>query len=459
MHSWIAVLAAAALLTGSSGWSGFRNGGNQSMEAQGYPVEWAPGKNLAWQVALPGYGQSAPVVANGRVYVTAVPGRTREHYLVLCLNAATGRQLWERRLPAAFPADLHDMVSRAAPTPIVEGEALYVMFESGDLLRLHTATGQPVWHRSLFREFGEFRNGHGYGSSPTHTRDALVVLVDHQGPSYLLAVDKRTGAVRWKADRSERPSWTSPVVTRVGAREVIVVSSTGDVCGYDAADGTELFRFEGLTGNHIPSPVAQGERIYVGAAIPRGNRRAPGARTPAESNLALHLAEQQGRLVPQLAWQGAGALCEYGSPTLHRGLLYYVNSAGVLFCVDAASGTQLYAERVEGPCWVSPVAVGDHLYLFGRGGTTTVVRAGRSFQRVASNRLWEPGNEPRPAVDYSPPRREGPAAGAPGGQPGEGRGGGGAPAGPLDPCIYGVAAAEGRFFIRSGTHLYCVARR
>lgn len=454
MNLW-PILTAALVAAQSAPWSGFRNGGNQSLEASGYPLSWSPTQNVAWKVALPGYGQSTPVVGGGRVFVTAVPGRQRAENVVACLDSRTGKTLWERRLPAGTAGDLHDMVSRAAPTPILDGDSLYAFFESGDLVRLAAKDGRVEWQRNLFQEYGEFKNGHGLGCSPAHTKDALVLLIDHQGPSYLLSVDKRTGATRWKTERPERSSWTSPLVAKQGDREVVIASSSGDVQAYDAGTGEALWKFEGITGNHIPSPVADGERVYVGAAIPRGGR-AGAPRTPAQSNLALKLVDQAGKPGVELAWEGRRAVCEYGSPTLHRGLLYTVNSAGVAFCVDAATGEEKYSERVDAACWVAPLAIGDHVYFFGRNGVTTVVKAGPTFQKVASNRLWEVDSQPLPGVDYTPPKR--PERAGEGGPSGGGapRGGGAPAAGPLDPCVYGVAAAEGRFFIRVGTHLFCV---
>lgn len=463
-------LALGLALTVAAGpsnvWSGFRNGGNQTLAASSLPLHWSPQAGIAWRVELPGYGQSAPTVWKDRLFVTAVRGRKREQFLALSFDARTGRELWRRELPATTPGDVHEMVGRAAPTPIVEDGALYLFFESGDLFRLSPRDGKTQWHRPLFQEYGAFQNGHGLGCSPAHTRDALILLVDHQGPSYLLAVEKRTGKTLWKTPRTSRMSWTSPVVTKQEGRDVVVVSSSGDVQGYDAATGAELWKVEGITGNHIPSPVAVGDQVILGAATPRGARSTPGARTPAQSNLALRLVTREGRPAAEVQWEGKRALCEYGSPTVHRGLVYTVNPAGVVFCVDAATGEEKYSERIDGPCWTPPVAAGDHVYFFCKNGLTTVIKSGPRFEKVATNRLWEAGADPAPKLDYSPPPRP-MGAGGPGGRaggggrPGGGEGGEGGRAsyGPLDPCVYGVAAVDGAFFVRIGTHLFCVRGR
>jgi outer membrane protein assembly factor BamB len=401
-------------------------------------------------------------VKGNQLFVTSVPGRKREQCVVQALDAKTGKELWRTDLGATTPGDLHDMVSRAAPTPIVDDQGVYVLFESGDLARLSPTDGRVRWSRALFREYGAYENGHGYGSSPAQSRDALFVVVDHSGPSYLLAVEKATGRTLWKTPRPSRMSWASPVVGSHANREVVIVSSNGDVRGYDARSGQELWVFAGITGNHIPSPVVDGDRIYVGAATPRGARSLPGARTAVQSNCALRMVSIDGKPSVELLWEGKGALCEYGSPALHRGLIYTVNPAGVAYAVDAETGETRYSERIDGPCWVPPIPVGDLVYFFAKNGQTTVVKAGSRFERVSTNRLWSPGAEPTADVDYTPPPR--PAGRE--GQRGEGGSGareGGASAGgrssgygALDPCVYGVAPVDGAFYIRVGTHLYCV---
>ncbi len=467
--SALPLLLASALgaTDGGSTWSGFRNGANAPLRAEHLPLSWRAVGGVAWRVRLTGYGQSAPAVFGGRVFVTSVPGTKRQKAVVVCLGASDGRRVWQTELVASVQGDLHDMVSRAAPTPIVDRDGLYVMFESGDMARLSISDGKVLWKRALFREYGSYENGHGYGSSPAHNRHSIFVQVDHQGPSYLVAIEKRSGRTLWKTERPSRMSWTSPVVARQGGRDVVIVSSTGDVRGYDAASGQELWKFDGLSGNHIPSPTVDGDRLYLGAATPRGGRTTSGARTPAQSNCALNLIMRDGKPGVELLWEGRRALCEYGSPTAHRGLVYSVNPAGVAFCVDAETGEERWSERIGGPCWVSPIAVGDRIYFFTKRGATTVVKSGPRFEKLASSSLWSEGEGPLPEVDYTPPVRSGGANGA-SGRPtaaagnAEDRGaadgprGGAASYGPLDPCVYGVAVVDGAFFVRIGTDLFCV---
>lgn len=422
-------------------WASLHNGGNTSVDAANLPLAWSPEKGVAWSAALPGYGQSAPVVWGGRVYVTAVEGDNKETCFLHAYDARTGRRVWEYKFDAAVKAKNSYMVSRAAPTPVVDRDGVYALFESGDLVAL-THDGKKRWTVALFDDSDrKFDNAHGYGSSPAQTHKAVVVLVDHRGPSYLLALSKETGKPLWKSGRQSRSSWTSPQVTRVGEREQVVVSSTGTVDGYAAETGKHLWSHTGLSGNGIPSVTVHGDRLYVGASP--GQREEDADSIPA-SNRCL-------RITPdakdgyEVVWKAEKAVCHYVSPLVHRGHAYYVNQAGILRCLDARSGKEVYAERTGGPCWAEPIAAGEHVYLFHKDGTTTLIKAGPQFEVVATNRLWKEDTPPLPnrSYEYEPQGRNDTRPRKPA-------------AHYLDPIVYGVAAVDGAFFIRLGTRLYCV---
>lgn len=429
---------------GGESWPSFHNGGNTSVQCKNLPEIWSPERGVAWVAALPGYGQSAPVVWKGRVYVTAISGDNKEHCHVLAFEAETGKLIWKRKLTATVQVKNSYMVSRAASTPLVDENGLYVLFESGDL-RTFTHEGKPRWELALF-DSGEkaFQNGHGYGSSPAQTEEAVIVLVDHRGPSYLLAVSKKTGKPLWKTARSSRSSWSSPQVTRVGEQEQIIVSSTGSVDGYDAKTGKQIWSHQGLSGNTIPSVTVQGELVFVGAAI---SQRQPDAEKATASNCCLRITPES-KHGHQVLWKAKKALCHYVSPLVHRGHVYYVNKVGAVHCLDVRTGKQLNVKRMAGPCWAQPIGCGDHVYLFHKNGETTVFREGPKMEVIVSNHLWNKNAPPLPGrgYDYAPQG------------PDDTR-----PAKParhyLDPLVYGVAAVDGAFFVRIGTHLYCASSK
>jgi outer membrane protein assembly factor BamB len=312
------LLPAAPPGHGGETWPSLHNGGNTSINAR-LPLVWSPEKGIAWSAALPGYGQSAPVVWGGRVYVTAVEGDNKETYFVHAYDARTGRRAWEHRVPASVKTKTSYMVSRAAPTPVVDRDGVYALFESGDLHAL-THDGKKRWAVALFDAERKFENTHGYGASPTQTSKAVVVLVDHRGPSYLLALSKETGKPLWKTERKSRSSWTSPQSTRVG-QEQVIVSSSGTVDGYDAQTGKLLWSHTGLSGNGIPSVTVQGDRVYVGASFGQQEKNGEAI---AASNCCLRITPLRPRLLRQRDWgsplsrrpDGQGSLREADQRTL-----------------------------------------------------------------------------------------------------------------------------------------------
>lgn len=282
--------------------------------------------------------------------------------------------------------------------------------------------------------------------------------VDHAGPSYLLAVDKATGNELWKAERPSRTSWASPVVTTAGGKAVVLASGGGTLTAYDAATGKELATLDGLVGNTMPSPTPAGELVVVGAGE---NRMKPDAAASARSNCCVLLTTMGDTFAFERVWDGKKAVSHHASPVVHRGHAYFVTKTGIVHCVDLKTGEERYAERLDGECWATPVGAGDHVFFFGKDGVTTVLRAGPEFDRVASNRLWSAGDFAKRQAEA----REKAAATLP--KPPEGKGPGGGPPLPKEEreaarysavgdAVYGVAAVDGAFLVRTGTELICV---
>jgi outer membrane protein assembly factor BamB len=348
-------------------------------------------------------------------------------------------------------------MSRAAPTPVVDGEGVYCLFESGDLLAL-SHDGGKLWHRSLTNDFGEIKNNHGLGSSLAQSGRAVFVQVDHAGSSYLLAVCKATGKDMWKAERPSRTSWTSPVVATLGGKLAVLVSGGGTLTTYDAATGKELASLDGLTGNTIPSPTVAGDLVVVGAGE---NRMKPDAVASAKSNCVVRFGAKDGKPTFEPVWGAKKAISHHASPLVHKGQVFLVTKLGLVHCLDLATGEEKFAERLDDQIWATPVAAGDHVYFFGKSGVTTVLKAGGEFEKVATNRLWSKEDyaarleaAKKLAADTLP-------------KPSEGKGPGGGPPVPKEELeatrysavgdvVYGVAAVDRAFFIRTGTELVCL---
>lgn len=437
----VLLLAPLTYASAADAWPGFRGTG-ESVAKGDYPTKWSPKDGIAWSVDLPGYGQSSPVVWDGTLYLTAVEGDKREKGYVVALDAKTGKEKWRHTFEPTQKAKWGFTISRAAPTPCVDADGVYCFFEGGNVLAL-THAGKVRWERDLVKEYGEFRGGHGIGSSLAQTADAVFVLIDHSGPSYLLALEKATGKNKWKVEREQKGGWASPVVaTRNGAPEIIA-SSAGTVTGYAADTGKELWKLDNVLGNTIPSASVVGDRVLFGGGAGRSKEATPPA--GAKSNGCLKLVSKDGKPTFEAVWAAKAGVSNYATPLGYDGAAYFVNQVGVVYAHDLTTGKELFAERVDGACWASPVGAGGHVYFFGKDGTTSVLKAGKDFDPVASNKLWEAKPKPKQ------PAAAGDKKDAPADKkdtPGEYG----------DPIVYGVAAADGAFFVRTGTQLFKIGK-
>jgi len=439
-------------------WPGFRGDGSSRTAAKDLPLKWSSKENTAWHIDTPGYGQSAPVVWKEKVYLTSVEGEMKEKLHVVCVSTADGKTLWTKSFTATQKGKNNPMMSRAAGTPVADESGVVAFFESGDVIAL-THEGKVRWERALAKDLGELKNNHGLGSSPAQTAKCVLVLVDHQGPSCLLAIDKETGKDAWKAERTARSSWTSPIVATIAGKPVAVVSSGGAVTGYDADSGKQLWELTGLAGNTIPSATMSGDSIVIGAGE---NRMKPDADATAKANCCLTISggDKPGYVV---AWQGKKIATGTASPLIHAGHVYFTDKLGFAICVDAKTGEEKYRERLDNTQWATPIGAGDYVYFFGKDGITTVLKAGAVYEKVESNRLWT-------AEDYKRRMEEAKkkaAATLP--KPPEGKGPGGGPPLPkeeleatrysaIGDVVYGVGAIDGTFFLRTGTQLFCIRK-
>ncbi len=374
----------------SRSWSEFRNGGSSVVEGE-LPQQWSP-QSIAWQHELIGYGQSTPIIHNGHVIVTSVEGPMKDECVVSCFDLKSGRETWVYRTAATTKGASNYMASRAAPTPVADDQGVFAFFESGDCIAVDHS-GKPMWQRSLTSDYGKFDNNHGLGASPTQTRSLVIINVEHKGPSYLIALDKNSGATTWKADRNPSSSWSSPIVVDQLDQQQVVVSSGGSVDAYDSATGKSLWSIGGLEGNSVPSPTASGNLLFVGARVPEFG----GDGEAAKSNLCIAISEpNSASSSPNISWRASKAISDYASPVVCGEYVYYLNKVGVLYCLSKLTGEPLYMERLGTQCWATPIVTGDRIYFFGKDGKTQVVRSGPKFDLIGSNLLWTSDQVPKP---------------------------------------------------------------
>ncbi len=351
----------AADLKGQASWTGFRGAGESHSEARNLPLRWSDDENLAWSLELAGIGQSSPVVWKDRVFVTSVEGEQKETNRIICIALENGEKLWEKEFEASQKIKSSQYVSLAAPTPVVDENHLYAFFESGDVIAL-SHDGEEKWARSLTGEYGNFGGNHGVGSSPALSSAGLIILVEHDGPSYLLCLDPKTGENIWKQDREKRVSWSSPIVTGSGEDEQILISSNGVAESYDAKTGAQNWVVEGISDNTVASPSTDGKVVIVGSS---GKRQSQAIRLGGHGNITES----------HIAWVAEDASSSFGSPLVHDGSVYFVNKAGVAFCNDLETGKLNWSLRLPASCWASPIANGDRIYFFSTNGVTTILQA------------------------------------------------------------------------------------
>ena len=237
------------------------------------PIEWSETKNVRWKVELPGRGSSSPVVWENRIFLTtAIPSgatgratheprgglepRVPHRFVVLALDRRTGKVLWERVAREEVPheATHQDNGTWASSSAVTDGELVIASFESRGIYAFDLQ-GRPVWHADLGDK--KMRNEFGEGSTPALHGNRLVVVWDHQGQSFIVALDKRTGEEIWRRNRDEIDTWATPLVVEVNGRPQVIVGAMNRIHSYDLATGDVVWESAGLTMNVIPSPLAQ----------------------------------------------------------------------------------------------------------------------------------------------------------------------------------------------------------
>lgn len=377
------------------------------------PTTWSASENVAWKAAIGGSGVSTPIVSGDHVYVTsqigagvrregnhprlvqgsdaaaqgerAIDARTaanfdpnKTFFLVEAFSRRDGSPLWQRAIEAAGDlTPVHDKHNLATPSPVTDGSLVFAWFGTGQIAALDRK-GEIVWQRHLAKENGAFDIQWGHGTSPVLHGDLLILLCDQPARSYLLAVDKKTGKDRWKADRGQgRSSYSTPLVVQGDFGTEVVVNSTERIDAYDAADGSLRWHVGEPSRFAVPSPVFHDGVIYAS----RGYRSGP--------YMALTPGGRGDVNASKTVWKVATGAPYCSSLLYYDKVIYMATDVGILTAIDAATGQRIWQERVEGVFSASPVAGGGHVYFVSENGDTVVVKAGATPRVVARNALGD----------------------------------------------------------------------
>ena len=370
---------------GADAWPEFRGPQAQGHSAAtNLPVHWSGTSNVVWHIPLPGNGWSSPVVAGGRIYVSAaVPGATGGPISLhaLCLDARTGALLWDKEAlqPEAGAAGVkHPKNSQCSATPILAGDRLYLHFGHLGTAALDLA-GNILWRQTSLG----YAPTHGNGGSPALAGDKLVFSCDGGDEPFVAALDAATGKVRWRAPRNtpakRKFSFCTPLVIDVDGGRQIILPGSGFVGAYDPADGREIWRVRYGEGySVVPRPVYAHGLVYIASGFDKANLLAIDPRGAQGDATDSHIKWQAGRNIPF-------------TPSLLAvdGELYAVSDGGIATCFDALTGATLWTERLGGDFSASPFYAEGKLYFLNEAGIGYVLRAGRKFELLARNELGE----------------------------------------------------------------------
>ena len=310
--------------------------------------------SIAWTADLPGRGLGSPIVLGGRVFVTCSSGPKQNRLHVICFNAADGRKRWERQFWATGRTMCQETTCVAAPTPASDGERIFAIFSSNDLVCLDLE-GNLVWLRGLTVDYPNASNSLGMASSLTVTDGVLVAMVENDSESFTAGIDVKTGVNRWKLDRPKMANWTSPSLIRSpsGATHVLLQSGKG-VTAVEPTTGRIVWQYtEGAS--TIPSGTVSDGILYV----------------PSQGITALQPSSDGSS--PKQLWRSGQLRPATASPVVLNQRVFTLNDAGVLSCGDAKDGNRLWQLRLKGKFSATPLAAGVFLYCVNDKGLLQVV--------------------------------------------------------------------------------------
>lgn len=402
--------------SGSENWPSFRGvNGAGLTENQDLPLEWdvKSGKNIKWSYKTPGLGLSCPIIWEDRVFITtavdqvsddsslkvglygdvvSVENENPHTWEVICLDRATGEEIWRKEAYKGVPKiKRHPKSSHASSTAATDGKHVVAFFGSEGLY-CYDFDGNLLWKR----DFGVLDSSWytmpeaqwEFASSPVIHQGAVVIQVDVQENSFIAALNIEDGETIWKTERDEIPTWSSPAIYAGSDRTQVIVNGYKHIGSYDFLTGEPIWWIKGGGDIPIPTPVIGFDNVYITSS--HGRMRpiyaikldAVGDVTPTdEKNLNQHI-----------SWFYARMGAYIPTPIVYGDYLYVCRINGILLCYDARTGEEVYKQRVgsmNGAFTASPVASDGKLYLADEYGDVHIVQAGPEFKLVATNRLYE----------------------------------------------------------------------
>ena len=303
----------------------------------------------------------------------------QQQFVIYSINRKTGKIIWQKVVREEFPHEgTHNDGSWASQSCVTDGKYLIASFGSSGIYCLDLK-GNLIWEKDL----GDMniRMSFGEGSSPALYKKYLIVNWDNEKDSYVYVLDVTTGEIIWKKQRDEQTSWSTPLVVPVKGKLQLIITATGKSIAYDLENGDIIWEMSGMTANVIPSPVTDGDLVYL----------ISGFRGAALQTVKLGEAKGDLKGSSALVWTYDKNTPYVPSPLLYNNRLYYLRGNDErLSCVDAKKGKIFYeAEKLDGmkQVYASPVGVNGFVYVMGRNGMCYVLKDGTEFQVVSRNQL------------------------------------------------------------------------
>ncbi len=371
---FVFVLAISPIPARGQDWPEFRGPGGQGHSPErDLPLEWSESQNIVWKTPVPGLGWSSPVVAGGRVWVTTALEQKGVSLRALAFDVETGRELVNVEVfHLRTGSPINPKNSRASPTPIVEGDRVYVHFGADGTAAL-SSTGDILWKARF-----PYESQHGTGGSPVLHGDLLILSCDGGDSAFVVALNKRTGKVQWKTWRRQPwdQAYSTPLVIHAAGREQVVSVGAYRAAAYDPESGKEIWRVSYNDGfSNVPRPVFGHGLVYI----------ATGFQQP--SLIAVRPDGSGDVTRTHVAWTLKRAAPLTPSPLLVDDELYIVSDTGIASCLDAKTGAVHWQQRLGGSFSASPVFADGRIYFLDEQGGATVIAPGKEFRKLATSTL------------------------------------------------------------------------
>lgn len=368
----IKALLFLSLLFWSEDWPEFRGPTGQGVSSErGLPVAWSEAKNVRWKSAIPGKGWSSPAIQGNLLWLTTATeeGKSLRAIAVDVKTGAIQQDIELFRLKSMGP--LHSKNSPASPTPVLEGDRVYLHFGANGTACI-TRTGEVVWKTKLDYDNGQ----HGAGGSPVLYDDLLILSCDGQTSQYVVALDKKTGKIRWKKFREGAQAYTTPLVIRRPEGDQVVSPGAFRAIAYEPRTGRELWQVTYGDGfSNVPRPVYGNGLVYICTGFYQPLVLA--VRTDGKGDVTKS----------HTAWSYKRGAPLTPSPLLVGDELYLVNDNGIAACLDAKTGAVNWQQRLGGNHSASPLFADGRIYFLSEEGESVVIAPGKQYKALATNRL------------------------------------------------------------------------